>query len=135
MKNEISEAVSKFLLSGQTKLSTYYHLLKTHKIPQDVENPSEWLEHHGYPIRGIISARGGPTERLAGFVYYFLQPGMKDLPSFLQDTKHTLQIIEEINEKINQKTFTLEGVALVTLDVESMYNFMTDELAGGACKE
>ena len=100
-----------------------------------MDNPTEWLENQGYPIRGIISARGGPTERLAGFVDFFLQPGMKTLPSFLQDTKHTIQILEEINQKIDDKKFSLEGVALVTLDVESMYNFMTDELAGGACKD
>ena len=68
VNDEISEPVSKFLLNGQKNLSTYYHLLKTHKIPQDVDNPTEWLGNQGYPIRGIISARGGPTERLAGFV-------------------------------------------------------------------
>ena len=65
---------------------------------------------------------------------YFIQPGLKQLASFLQDTKHTIQIIEEINEKIDLKKCSLEGVALVTLDVESMYNFMSEELAGGACK-
>jgi hypothetical protein len=135
VKDEITESVAKFLIGGQKNLSTYYHLLKTHKIPQDVDNPTEWLENQGYPIRGIISARGGPTERLAGFVDFFLQPGMKALPSFLQDTKHTIQILEEINQKIDEKKFSLEGIALVTLDVESMYNFMTDELAGGACKD
>ena len=135
VNDEISEPVSKFLLNGQKNLSTYYHLLKTHKIPQDVDNPTEWLGNQGYPIRGIISARGGPTERLAGFVDYFLQPGMKQLPSFLQDTKHTIQIIEEINAKIDLEKCSLEGVALVTLDVESMYNFMSEELAVGACKE
>ena len=134
-KGEISEPVAKYLQSGKENLSTFYHLLKTHKIPPDVDDPSEWLEAHGYPLRGIISGRGAPTERLAGFVDYFLQPGMKKLPSFLQDTKHTLQILYEINQKIENSDVSLEGVAMVTLDVESMYNNMTDELAGGACKE
>ena len=60
---------------------------------------------------------------------------MKQLPSFLQDTKHTIQIIEEINAKIDLEKGSVEGVALVTLDVESMYNFMSEELAVGACKE
>jgi len=60
---------------------------------------------------------------------------MKELPSFIQDTKHTLQIIEEINEKVKNGEMSLEGVALVTLDVEAMYNNMSKELAGGATKE
>ena len=101
----------------------------------DLDNPTDWLEQNGYPLRGIISGWGAPTERLSGFVDYFLQPGMKQLPSFLQDTKHTLQIIEEINTKIENGEVSLDGVALVTLDVEAMYNNMSVELTRGACKD
>ena len=91
LDNEISESIAKYLKSGGKNLPKFYHLLKTHKIPGDIDNPVEWLENNGYPLRGIISGQGGPLERLGGFVDYFLQPGMKQLPSFLQDTKHTLQ--------------------------------------------
>ena len=59
---------------------------------------------------------------------------MKQLPSFLQDTKHTLQIVENINEKIESGEFSLEGVALVTLDVDKMYNNMTEQLGLTGCK-
>jgi hypothetical protein len=134
-RKEISESIAIFLLSGGKNLSTFYHLLKTHKIPQNVDNPIEWLQDNGFPLRGIISGRGGPTERLASFVDFFLQPGMKQLPSFLQDTKHVLQIIDEINQKIDKNEVSLSGVAMVTLDLESMYNNMTDDLAGGATCE
>ena len=72
---------------------------------------------------------------MASFVDFFLQPGMKQLPSFLQDTNHVLQIIDDINKKVDTGEVSLDGVALVTLDVEAMYNNMTDELAGGATKE
>ena len=99
---EITEKVAEYLQLGGDKLSKYYHLLKTHNIPTDLENPLDWLEEQGFPIRGIISGRGGPTERLAGFIDHFLQPGMKALKTFLKDTKHTLQIIENINEKIDK---------------------------------
>ena len=135
MRKEIPEKVALYLLNGEKNLSNFYHLLKTHKIPPEVENPQEWLENHGHPLRGIISGKGGPSERLASFVNYFLQPGMKELPSFLQDTKHTLQIIEDINQQIEDGEMSLEGVALVSLDVESMYNNMSEELAGGATKD
>ena len=60
---------------------------------------------------------------------------MKELPSFLQDTKHVLQLVDEMNKKVETGEISLDGVALVTLDVEAMYNNMTDELAGGASKE
>ena len=64
-----------------------------------MDDPTEWLEQKGFPIRGIISGRGSPTERLAGFVDHFLQPGMAQLPTFLKDTKHTLQILENMNQE------------------------------------
>ena len=135
MDGEISESVSKYLKSGGINLPKFYHLLKTHKIPCDVENPENWMQENGFPLRGIIAGQGGPLERLGGFVDHFLQPGMKNLPSFIQDTKHTLQIIEEINEKVDLGEISLEGVALVTLDVESMYNNMTKDLARVATSE
>ena len=82
-----------------------------------------------------MSGCGAPTERLSGFVDHHLQAGMQSLSTFLKDTKHTLQIIEEINDKIDGGEVSLEGVALVSLDVDSMYNSMSEDLATGACKE
>ena len=103
---EISEKVSEFLQNGEAKLSKFYHLLKTHNIPIELDKPADWLEENGYPVRGIISCKGAPTEKLAGLVDHFLQPGMKQLPSFLKDTKHTLQVVEDINEKIESGEFS-----------------------------
>ena len=59
---------------------------------------------------------------------------MKNLETFLQDTKHMLQLIEGVNEKIDGGEFSLEGVGLVTLDLEKMYNNITDELGMGAAR-
>jgi hypothetical protein len=132
---EISEKVAEFLKGGKCELSKYYHLLKTHKIPPSIGNPSQWLEDNGFPIRGIVSGRGAPTERLSGFVDHHLQAGMQNFATFLKDSKHTLQIIEQINDKIGAGEVSLEGVGLVSLDVDSMYNNMSEELGTGACKE
>ena len=104
-------------------------------MPGDLDKPAEWLESQGYPLRGIIAGQGVPLERLGGFVDHFLQPGMKALPSFLQDTKHTLAILEDINKKIDRGEMSLQGVAIVTLDVEAMYTNMTSELARVASSE
>ena len=132
---QISEKIMSYLLNGDKKLSKFYHLLKTHKIPLDIENPAQWLEDNGYPVRGIIAGCGSPTERLAGFVDFFLQPGMSRLPSFLRDTKHTLQQIEDINHKIDIGDISLDNVNLASLDVVSMYPNMSDELGISACKD
>jgi hypothetical protein len=132
---EISENVGSFLKDGKSDLSKFYHLLKTHKIPQTLDNPEQWLEERGFPLRGNVSSCGAPTERLSGLVDHFLQDGMRNLDSFLEDTKHTLQIIEELNEKIDLGEIDMEGVALVSLDVDSMYNNMSEDLGTSACKE
>ena len=127
-RKEISEKVAEYLLSGEVKLSKFYHLIKTHSLPNDSQDAEKWLAEKGVPIRGIISGVGAPTEKLAGFVDHFLQPGMAGLPTFLKDTKHTLQLIDNLNDKIDRGEMNLEGVALVTLDIDKMYNNMTEDL-------
>ena len=71
---------------------------------------------------------------MSGYVDHFLQPGMRELPTFLQDAKDTLKVIEEINDKIERKDLSLDGVGLATLDVEKMYTNMTENLGTGSCK-
>ena len=134
-KNEITLKVAEFLKGGQCKVSNFYHLHKTHKIPTTIKDPSEWLTEQGFPIRGIVSGIGAPTERLSGFVDYFLQPGMQNLETFLKDGKHTLKIIEDINDQIESGDLDMEGVALVSLDIEAMYNNMSEELGTAESKE
>ena len=134
LQGEISVKISEYLQNGQTKMPKFYHLLKTQKIPIELDDPNDWLSEEGFPIRGIISGRGSPTERLSGFIEHFLQPGMASLPSFLKDTKHVLQLVEEINERIDNGEITLDGVGLITLDVEKMYNTMSEDLALGGTK-
>ena len=135
VSGEITEKVAQHLLQGGCKLSKFYHLLKTHSMPVDETNIANWLQETGFPIRGIISGIGGPTERVAGFLDHFLQPGMKNLETFLQDTKHMLQLIEGVNDLIENGEVSLEGMGLVTLDLEKMYNNITDDLGMGAARK
>ena len=69
----------------------------------------------GFPARGIISCRKTPTESLQDFVDFLLNPRMKQLPSFLQDTKHVLQKLHNRNE---------EETNFVTADFKNMYGLM-----------
>ena len=59
---------------------------------------------------------------------------MRNLPSFMNDTKHALQLIEEINEKVDKNELSLDGVGLATLDLVQMYNNMTEEVGIRACQ-
>ena len=54
---EISDKVTTFLQNGDKSLSNFYHIVKTHKIPPCIENPVDWIDQQGLPVRGIISAR------------------------------------------------------------------------------
>ena len=75
-RDEISEKVAEFMRAGKCEVAKYYHLVKTNKILTDIDNPENWLMENGYPLRGIVSGIGTPTERISGFVDYFLQPGI-----------------------------------------------------------
>ena len=128
-RGEISEKLGSYLKQEDSSTPKYYHVLKTHNIPTDIENAPQWLATHGFPVRGIISGIGGPFEKISGLVDHFLQPGMIKLPSYLQDTKHTLQIIENLNRQIEDGQLSLDGISLITLDIDKMYNNMSEELA------
>ena len=111
-KGEISEKLGGYLKTSDAKSPNFYHVLKTHNLPLDDKNISNWLTQNGYPVRGIISGISGPFEKLSGLIDHVLQPGMKRLPSYLKDTKHTLQVIENINQQIDKGEMSLEGVYL-----------------------
>ena len=49
-KGEISDKVADYLMSGEIKLSNFYHLIKTHSLPND-DTLEAWLEEKGFPIR------------------------------------------------------------------------------------
>ena len=83
----------------------------------------------------IMSCCCSPSERLSGFVDHFLQDGMQKLDSFLKGTKDTLKVIEEVNEKIDAGQLNLDGVAVFSLDIVSMYTKLSEEHATNACKD
>ena len=44
---EISEKVAEYLVLGEREILSFCHLIKTHKIPHYMPNPSEWLQSQG----------------------------------------------------------------------------------------
>ena len=83
----------------------YHHLPKIHKSLTDP------------PGRPIISGINGPTEKLSKLIDYWLQNYVSVLPSYIKDTTHMLQTIQDWNLKNGR----IEGMTLVTIDVVSLY--------------
>ncbi|KAL8592736.1 hypothetical protein ACOMHN_037676 [Nucella lapillus] len=84
----------------------FYHLPKVHK---NREKP---------PGRPIVSGVGGPTEKLSKLVDHWLQPLVQGLPSYLKDSTHLLQTLQEW--KMSLGTIH-EEILIVTIDVVALY--------------
>ena len=61
----------------------------------------------------------GPTEKLSKLVDHWLQPVVHSLPSFVQDTTHFLQTIEEWKRTYEPLP---KEVLIVTLDLVGLYS-------------
>jgi len=69
--------------------------------------------------RPIVSGSGGPTERISSFVDSLLRPIAKEQESYIKETTHFINFIE--NTKIPDKAI------LATLDVCSLYTNIPQE--------
>ena len=74
------------------------------------------------PGRPIISGCDSPTDKLSSFVDHFIKPLVPEIPSYIKDTNHFLEIIFNIPVPIPPTTL------LVSIDVTSLYtNIPHDE--------
>ena len=87
---------------SKVKQPKFYVLPKIHKI----NNPG----------RPIVSACCCPTEHLSQYLDFIFQPLVKQLPSYIKDTTHTLNLLESFN-----RNPTFQPKLLFTLDVCSLY--------------
>ena len=104
------------------------HLNLTYKNPR---LPSLYLlpkiHKAGNPGRPIISACGGPTEKISSFVDSILKPFVTALPSHVKDTTHFLNLIHDLHLPTNH--------TLMTIDVSSLYTNIPHNEGLEACKE
>jgi hypothetical protein len=106
---DIDETVKKHLTDTTCKTSQFYLLPKIHK------------NKFPPPGRPIISGNGSPTEKISQLMDHFLNPANSELPSFVKDTTHFLQHLEELGD-------LPENTILCSLDVTSLYtNILNDE--------
>ena len=106
---------------SEAKPGRYYGLAKVHKSPQS------WPKAAGGrcpPLRPVVSGSGTISEGISHWVDEQAKGEVKKLPTYLEDTRHLLQLIQEENQKGPQ----LPGTVPVTLDITGMYtNVPVDE--------
>ena len=109
----LSEEMYRFCLPPEhARLARFYSLLKIHKTPPK--------------IRPIVSSCDSPTENISQFLDHWLQPSMRNLPSFLQNTNQLIKELHSIRVPANSW--------LVTVDVKSLYTTIPHKEGLEACR-
>ena len=89
-------------------------------IVRKVKQPSFYLlpkiHKQNCPGRPIVSAVSCPTEHISCYLDFVFQPLVKSLPSYLKDTNHALNILDDFNHTPN-----FSPSLLFTMDVCSLY--------------
>ena len=90
----------RYLTQENPKAGRFYILPKIHKP--------------GNPGRPIVSANGHPTEKISEFVSFHLNPLVQTLPSYVKNTTHLLNKLQDFDD-------FPPNALLVSLDVSSLY--------------
>ena len=115
LNQAISPEVADYLVFTQPRTPCFYTLPKIHK------------PNRPPPGRPIVSANGCPTERISGFVDHFLGPFVPSIKSYIKDTTHFINKIEELPP-------LPQDALLVTLDVTSLYTNIPNQDALRVCQ-
>lgn len=110
----LNKQEAKYLIPTVSRTPVIYYLPKIHK---DSSNP---------PGRPIVSGIESLTSRLGEYIDLHLQPLVKKTRAYLKDTKHTLQLIKELNME--------NDIIMATGDVSSLYTNIDHEGALEAVK-
>ena len=78
----IDHQTKQFLIQTDPKPGRFYILPKIHK--------------HGNPGRPIVSRNGHPTKLISQFVNYYLKPLVHKTASFIKDTTHFLNKLDQL---------------------------------------
>ena len=100
-KGQISQSTCSYLTTDIDRTQQFYLLPKIHKNPK---NPLG---------RPTVFGNGGPTERISQFVDHFIGPLVPFSQSFIRDSTHLINILNEL---------TLQpGMLLCTWYITSLY--------------
>ena len=120
----INDSLIKRLSSTHPSPPVIYTLVKAHKITQDKLSSSD---PSTIKVRPIISACGGPADKISWLLVQILSPLLSCVPAHLFNT---YQFIERLN------SFDLpDGASFCSFDVESLYTNVDNPGAIAAVQE
>ena len=114
---QISQEIEDWVKGLWAKPGVAYGNVKTHK-PNNL-------------LRLITSCRGTAIERLSEFTEFYLKPLAQKLPSFIKDTAHLLQKIQQVNNTLSPLP---PHALLVSWDIVSMFPNIDNKLGLTAVK-
>ena len=123
----VSETATKVIIVINSLFTNGHIDQMTHKWLSLGQNPPRIPEFYtltkiqkAIPVgRPIVSGSGGPTERISSFVDSLLQPIAQKQESYIKDTTHFINFIEN--------TLLPEAAILATLDVCLLYTNIPQE--------
>ena len=109
----INDETKRYLIQADPKPGQFYILPKVHK--------------QGNPGRPVVSSNSHPRERISQFVDYHPKPLVQITQSFITDTTHFLNKLEQLGQ-------LPQNALLVTLDVSSLYTNIPHNEGITACR-
>ena len=117
---KVGNIVKTLFDNGHIDNMTYKWLSSSQKPPRIPEFYTLTKIHKNTPVgRPIVSGSSGPTERISSFVDSLLQPIAQKQESYIKDTRHFINFIEN--------TPLPDGAVLATFDVCSLYTNIPQE--------
>ncbi|VDI73170.1 Hypothetical predicted protein [Mytilus galloprovincialis] len=130
-QSHIDDISLRYLLDTKVEkiqVGRLYLLPKIHKIDLNIRNEirsnKELLQRVQIPGRPIISLCNSPIERIGQFIDYFLQPIVRQLWTFTQDTTFFINKIERIEAPDNVMLATFD----ISKDIEAQIQLFREKL-------
>ena len=108
----VSDQDAEAMVPAEPKAVRFYGLVKNH-----IEQCAWPAGSNIPPLRPVVSGSGSNTENISRFVDEFAKHEVPKLPSYIEDSRHLLAQIEEINKDGPQPAETIP----VTMDISGMY--------------
>lgn len=108
----IRKTITNLISTGELPVSAGNLLVDTPRTPVMYFLPK--IHKPDNPGRPIVSTCGCPTELISSYLDHVMAPLVEELPSYIKDTKHALQIFQNI-------TFSDTHKFIFSMDVKSLY--------------
>ena len=108
----VKTTINDLVKAGELPTSASNLIVNTPRTPVMYFLPK--IHKPNNPGRPIVSACSCPTELISSFLDHVMAPLVKKLPSYIKNTKHALQIFDQIH-------FNGPNKFIFTMDVKSLY--------------